>query len=134
MPGYGIVRFDKTNRTITMENWPRYADPSDSLRAVQYEGWPKTIRMEDNYGREAQAYLPELQISGMTNPVVQVIDEQTLEVVYTLRINGTSFRPWVFSEGSYTVHVGDQDNENMQTLAGLQAGPQEDATVVEVAF
>ncbi len=134
MPGYGIVRFNKVDRTITMENWPRYANPAAPLRATQYEGWPKTISMEDNYGRQAVAYLPELRVSGITNPVVQVIEEASLETVYTLRINGDSFRPWVFSEGSYTVHIGDQDNENMQTLSGLAAAPLEDETVVEVAF
>ena len=41
MPGYGIVTLNKEERTITMECWPRYADPGNA--DGQYEGWPKTI-------------------------------------------------------------------------------------------
>ncbi|CAN0416705.1 unnamed protein product, partial [Laminaria digitata] len=134
MPGYGIVRFNKSDRTITMENWPRYADPMIADKATQYEGWPKTIGMEENYGRKAVAYLPELQISGMDNAVVQVVEDRTQEVVYTLRINGSNFQPKVFAQGSYTVHVGDQDNDNMQTLTGLQAGAMAASEPVLVSF
>ncbi len=134
MPGYGIVRFNKSDRTITMENWPRYANPMNPSEATQYEGWPKTIGMEENYGRAAVAYLPTLQISGMTNPVVQVIEDRTQDVVYTLRINGNTFRPKVFNTGTYTVHVGDQDNENMQTLSGLSANAASDNSEITVSF
>ena len=93
MPGYGIVRFNKPDRTITMECWPRYVDPANPDTGGQYSGWPRTIDMEDNYSREAEAYLPSLRFTGMENPVVQVIDEADGEVVYTLRIKGTGFRP-----------------------------------------
>ena len=134
MPGYGIVRFNKTDRSITMENWPRYADPTDPEKAIQYEGWPKTISMEDNYGREANAFLPELQISGMLDPVVQVVEESTGQIVYTLRINGDSFRPKVFADGRYTILVGDQDSDNMQTFSGLEANSSEENGVLEVRF
>jgi len=44
----------------------------------------------------------------MTDPLVQVIDESNGEVVYTLRIRGTTFRPKVFAEGRYRVKVGEQ--------------------------
>jgi len=39
--GYGLVVFDKEKKQITLNCWPRYADP---LREdTQYEGWPVTI-------------------------------------------------------------------------------------------
>ncbi len=131
MPGYGIVRFNKRDRTITMENWPRHSDPTDPNKAVQYEGWPKTIEMEDNYGRKAVAYLPTINVAGLENPVVQVVEEGTDEVLYTLRIKGTSFKPKVFAEGSYTVHVGDQDAGNMQTVSGISTS---DSEAIVVSF
>ena len=134
MPGYGIVRFNKTHRTITMENWPRYANPMNPEEATQYEGWPKTINMQDNYGRAATAYLPELNIAGMSDPVVQIIEEKTGEVVYTLRIQGNTFRPKVFAQGNYTVRVGDQDSDEMQTLTGIQAGSLSDNATLDVVF
>ena len=134
MPGYGIVRFNKTDRTITMENWPRYADPENPSTGSQYAGWPKTINMEENYGREATAFLPTLLFSGIEDPVVQVIDEQLDEILYTLRIKGTSFTPKVFAQGSYTVRAGNQDTDTMQELTGIrpaQAGSQEQ---IEINF
>ncbi len=48
MPGYGIVKLNKSDRTITMECWPRYADPADPNTGSQYPGWPKTIKLGEN--------------------------------------------------------------------------------------
>ncbi len=48
MPGYGIVKLNKSDRTITMQCWPRYADPTDPNTGSQYPGWPKTIKLGEN--------------------------------------------------------------------------------------
>jgi len=89
--------------------------------AEQYPGWPRTIKQEDNYGRKAVAYLPTIQVRGMKNPVVQVIDESNQKIVYTLRINGTSYRPKVFKTGMYTVKIGEPGTDKMKTLKGLRS-------------
>ena len=104
--GFGIVRFHKPNREITFECWSRNVNV-ESDQAQQYPGWPKTIQQEDNYGRAAVAWLPTLEFEGEQNPVVQVIDEANDEVVYTLRVNGNTFRPKVFKEGLYTLRVSE---------------------------
>lgn len=116
--GYSIVRFNKANRMITLETWPRYVDPK---AGQQYEGWPITIKQNDNYGRKAVAYLPTLKFSGMAGPVVQVIEEATGEVIYTLRIRGSEFRPKVFAKGKYTVSVGEPGTSGFKTLAGIES-------------
>lgn len=103
--GFGVVRFNKHTREITFECWPRSVDVTDP-DAKQYPGWPKTIKQQDNYGRKALAYLPTLEIKNTLNPVVQVIDESNNEVLYTLRINGQTFRPKVFHHGTYTINIG----------------------------
>jgi hypothetical protein len=103
--GYGIVTFDKAQRDITIECWPRYADPEDPATGEQYKGWPITVAQQDNYGRKAAGYLPTLEIQGAKKPVVQIINEKSGEVEYTLRINGNSFQPKVFEESTYTVMV-----------------------------
>ena len=131
--GYGLVRFNTVTRTITMECWPRGVDVTQR-DARQYKGWPVTINQLDNYGREPIAYLPEIRVTGMENPVVRVVYEATGELVYTLRIRGTTFKPKVFKDGLYTVHIGEQPG-GMKTFTGLDA--QEDATdreVLEVTF
>ncbi|MCL4195790.1 MAG: hypothetical protein KJZ87_28900, partial [Thermoguttaceae bacterium] len=119
--GFGVVRFNKPDRTITMECWPRNVDVADP-QARQYPGWPKTIHQLDNYGRKAAAYLPTLKIDGMDNAVVQVIDEAQGEIVYTLRIQGREFRPKVFHDGTYTIRVGDQDKRTRE-IKGVKALP-----------
>ena len=134
MPGYGIVRFNKSDRTITMENWPRYADPTDASSGGQYEGWPKTISMEDNYGRSAVAYLPTLELTGITNPVVQIVEEATGQIVYTLRISESTFRPKVFSPGLYTVRVTDGDLNVAQVYPGVNSISEEQTEILSVSF
>jgi hypothetical protein len=130
-PGYGIVKFEKDERRITLECWPRYADPATDS---PYPGWPVKISQADNYGRKAVAYLPTIEVTGMTNPVVQVIDEAGKEIVYTLRINGTTFRPKVFRAGTYTIRVGEPNTDKMRTLAGVQSIGADAKEVIEISF
>jgi len=118
--GFGVVRFKKSSREITMECWPRNVDVTDA-GTKQYAGWPRTISQIDNYGRKAAGYLPVLNIKGALNPVVQVIDESNDEIVYTLRILGSSFRPKVFKAGQYTVKVG--EGKAMKVLTGMASLP-----------
>jgi hypothetical protein len=123
--GFGVVRFHKPDRTMTIECWPRNVDIT-AADTQQYPGWPKTIHQLDNYGRKAVAYLPTLKIRGMENAVVQVVDESHGDIVYTLRIKGTEFRPKVFARGTYTVRVGEQP-DRMKELTGIRAlSPQEE--------
>lgn len=102
MPGFGIVRLKKDTRQIVVECWPRYDGP-------QYPGWPRTIDQTDNYGKKIVGYLPEIQCGDVKDPVVQVIDDKSNEVLYTLRIQGSKFKPWVFDSGVYRVRVFDPD-------------------------
>ena len=127
--GFGVVRFRKSDRTIRMECWPRMVDVNKP-DAKQFDGWPVTIRQEDNYGRMPIAYLPALDLSGREDAVVQVVDEATGEVVYTLRVNGATFRPKVFRAGTYTVHIGEGDGR--RTLKGVQSVPEKDSSVLQV--
>ena len=117
--GFGVVKFNKKTRQITMECWPRNVDIT-APNVKQYPGWPRTIQQTDNYERKPVAYLPTIEVEGMTNPVVQLIDESNGEIVYTLRINGKSFRPNVFKIEKYTVRIGQQGTDQMKTLMGIQ--------------
>ncbi len=42
----------------------------------------------------------------MNDPVVQVIEEGSKEILYTIRIQGNTFLPKVYSNGKYTVKAG----------------------------
>ncbi len=129
MPGYGIVRINKDPRTYTVECWPRFANPD---KDKQYKGWPKTITQQQNYGRKAYGYLPSLLVESMTDPVVQVYNEETADVVYTLRIKGTRFKPKVFEMGTYTIKVSDPENQKMVEIKSLQPGPSNETKILKV--
>lgn len=132
-PGYGIVRFKKARRIMTLECWPRWQNPTVP-DAQQYPGWPITVTQDDNYGRKPAGYLPTLNITGAENPVVQVIDESNGEIQYTLRILGTSYRPKVFKAGTYTIVVSEPDAGRKQTLTGVKSLPAEDKTAIDVTL
>ena len=117
--GYGLVFFDKHARTMRYEVWPRMVDVK--AWAQPYEGWPVTRTQQDNTAAP-RAWLPTVVVSGAEHPVVQVVDEATGDVVYTLRIRGQRFTPKVFKPGTYTVHVSGQPGPT-KTLSGLVATP-----------
>lgn len=118
--GYGIARFDKKKRTITFECWPRFSDAKQGDKA-QFPGWPITVAMDANDGRKVSGHLPELIFTGAANPVVQVIEEATGNILYTVRIQGDRFRPRVYAAGNYTVKIG-REKPDAKTITGLEAG------------
>ncbi len=115
--GFGIVRFDKRNRQITFECWPRFASVDDGDSA-QYSGWPITINYRDNDGRQPIGQLPELVFAEAERPVVQVIEEATGEILYTVRADSNRFKPPVYGTGTYQVKVGIA-KPNLKSIAGL---------------
>jgi alkaline phosphatase D len=118
--GLGVVRFDKRSRSITIECWPYLADVT--RKGTQMPGWPVTVGMLDNYARKPAAYLPTLNVSGVKDPVVQIVDEANDEIVYTLRIAGQSWRPHVFAPGRYTVRVSEPETRRERVVKGVIAG------------
>jgi len=131
VPGYGIVRLDRESREIELEAWPRWVDPSIP-GAAQYPGWPIRVTQGDQYDRDAVAWLPELVVTGMIDPVVHVVEERNGEVAYTLRIVGDRFRPRVFTAGgTYTLIVGEPGTDRLTTLEGISPDSNRNA-IIEV--
>ncbi|MCB0632507.1 MAG: alkaline phosphatase D family protein [Saprospiraceae bacterium] len=116
--GYGLVTFDKQARTIKTDCFRRFADPSG--KDAQYPGWPMTISQEENFGKEAMAWLPTLQVEGNTLPVLKIFDEDQ-ELVYALRLTAGSFRPKVFKKGKYRLHLSVPETGWEQTFDKIKA-------------
>ncbi|MBI4624265.1 MAG: alkaline phosphatase D family protein [Verrucomicrobia bacterium] len=129
--GYGVARFDKKARTITVECWPLLADPTRA--GTQFAGWPVVVPQLDNYARAASAYLPELSIRGAAKPVVEVVEESTGESLYILRLPAPKWRPHVFAPGVYTVRITEPETGKRREMKGLTAVKQNDATL-EIAL
>jgi hypothetical protein len=128
--GYGIVRFNKQDRTITFECWPRFADVRDG-DAAQFPGWPVTIGMEENDGRRPVGWLPMLVVEGSDTPVIQVVEEATGEVLYTVRSGTNRFRPPVYVAGKYTINVG-RDRPEGRTIEGVEPRPKNDEATIGI--
>jgi hypothetical protein len=112
--GYGLVRFNKRAREVTIECWPRFS------RGVQFAGWPMTVKIDDNDGRRPVAWLPELIVEGTEHPVVQVLSEADGEILYTIRAAKNRLQPPAYSLGSFTVKIG-RDRPDAISLTGLKA-------------
>jgi len=120
--GYGIIRFNKTERIMTIECWPRYVNPAKNPGG-QYDGWPITVQQDANYGRKAAGHLPEITISGLDKPVIQVYNETSNALEYAVRINSRQFKPKIFdAEATYRLMVGEPDQERWKEFNGLSPG------------
>jgi len=117
--GYGLARFDKTTRSVVFECWPRFAKVEDG-DGGQFPGWPMEFDMMENDGRKPVGYLPELVFSGVKDPVVQVVNEQTGEILYTVRASGSRFKAKVYSDAPHTVKVG-ADRPSSKVIKGLKS-------------
>ena len=131
--GFGIVKFNKKTRKITIECWPRNVDITDA-HSKQYPGWPRTIHQLDNYARQPMGYLPTLHVSGMSNPVIQIVDEETGAVVYTLRIGGNEFQPMVFKQGPHTIRIGEPGTTRFTVLTSIEPLKSGEVRTLEVSF
>jgi hypothetical protein len=129
--GFGIVRFRKKSREIGMECWPRFVDVTKP-GATQYEGWPITVTQEDNYARPGLAWLPTAKVN-VDNPVVQVIDESSGEVVYTIRIKGREWTPKAFRLGPHIIRVG-TGKDDWKEFKGVPATEEMPKDAIEVRF
>ncbi len=115
--GFGIARFNKKDRTITFEAWPRFANVADG-DAAQFPGWPITVNMSDNDGRQPVGYLRPVLVKGIEKPVVQLKHQETGEVVYTIRSETNRIRLPVYSPGQYSLSLG-SDTASQRTVTGL---------------
>jgi len=118
--GYGIITINRLTRDIKLENWPRNVDPTQS-GARPYPGWPVLLNQKDNYKPVVFDYLPLLVVKGMENPVIQVIETSSNEMVYILRLTSGTFKPPVYQKGTYSITIGDPDDE-FRTIKKLVPG------------
>ena len=116
--GIGMVRFDKRKRTIRVECWPMQADPTQ--QGTQWPGWPVEIKMLDNYARKTTGHLPPLAITGVKQPLIEVSDAASGELVYALRTTEPNFRPHVFAAGKYHVRVSDPESGKSSEVRNLE--------------
>ena len=112
-PGFGVVEFDKTARTITLTNYARWTDLSQP-GAAPYPGWPITIEESKNglNGARFELTLPET-LEG----AVEVFRSGESTPVLAWRLPAATNRLRVWAPGEYTVRAG------KRSFAKLKAEP-----------
>ncbi|MEM9857556.1 MAG: metallophosphoesterase family protein [Bacteroidota bacterium] len=98
--GIGVVRFNKSKRTVTFECWPRKVDITE---ANQFYGWPVTVNQLDNNQVIDGYQLPHL-ILDVSDAVVSVYD-QSKQLISSLRIKGNTYQPEVRKKGLYDISI-----------------------------
>jgi hypothetical protein len=114
-PGYGIIELDKTTHKITAANWARWTDPSQP-GAKPVHGWPLTIDQFAN-GMPSKHTLAPVDVPDRA--IVQVVDDSTKEVLYTVRSHGTKFTAGVPKPGKYSVRILADNGKVVRTKSGL---------------
>ncbi|MCC5929967.1 MAG: alkaline phosphatase D family protein [Cyclobacteriaceae bacterium] len=132
--GYGIIKFNKKEREISIANWPRQENPQKA-DAKPYSGWPVIIKQEDNYGRQPKAWLPALTFEGLAMPpVVRIYHDKTGDLVYAIRAHEFTFKPWVFEKGSYRIETGEPGTADWRVLNNINSIDPESSDVIEITF
>ena len=116
--GFGIVTFNHKTRDITTDCFKFLANVEHPGAGDEFPGWPMTINQRDNYGREAVDYLPEIHVNKPDQ--LLTLNDSEGNLVYVIRINGTTFRPKVFRKGTYSVIIG--EGAEAEKIDGIQSG------------
>ncbi len=128
--GFGLVTFDKNERTINMDAWRFKADVENPNPVRdQFPGWPKKISQFDNLGQGANNILPEITVNK-TNQLIQIDNEKTGELVNIYRMNGNKIQPALFEKGIFTLKIG--EGENSKVLTGIASQPDKNGTSLSV--
>ncbi|KKM97873.1 hypothetical protein LCGC14_1163670 [marine sediment metagenome] len=126
--GFGMVTFDQTERTIKMEAFRFLADIDRDSEENCFPGWPLTINQMDNDGRRPFGYLPRLQLKR-SDQILKIINEDTEELVLSMRIKGNSFIPAIFDLAKYTLIIGEAEHEKTMTGIEISSDPNSVITV-----
>lgn len=109
--GYGLVRFNKKTGKTVFEGWGRFTNIEAG--EGQFPGWPIEFNCRDNDGRTVSHHLPEMTFE-QDRPVIQVIEEKTGEILYTIRFRDNKVTLPVYAEGTYTIKVGDNKPDQVK--------------------
>jgi hypothetical protein len=105
-PGYSIITYEMETNEIELAVWPRW----EGKLGQPFEDWPVRIHKLDNYGKTTTGYVGQYELEKES--VVQVINDDTDEIIYTVRPNTNFFIPKVFDNSiNYRVNIINGEGE-----------------------
>jgi alkaline phosphatase D len=128
--GFGLVTFDQKERVIDIDAWRFKADVENPNPVRdQFPGWPFEISLFDNLGMGAENVLPAINVNR-PNQLIQVWNEETDEVEQVYRMKGTTVQPRLHEAGTFTVIIG--EGENQEKITGLKSQVKSNAQTISV--
>jgi hypothetical protein len=128
--GAGYVQVDAGGRRRVIYN----RIDCSGKRPKSYPGWPISCKYSAAYNRNHVGYLPAVEIMGRSNAVVQVINENSGKLVYSVRSSGTVLLPHVFEVGHYRLNAGEPELGLKRSFTGLTPGSSEKTDAIRVAL
>ena len=113
--GFGYVIFDQKNRNISAHSFRFLTKEQDKKKRGEFEGWPKTINILDNYMANSKFKLPTIQIKGCSNALIE-IHKKNSDLESVVRIKGSIFGPRVSAPGEYRVTITDAKDLKKEQL------------------
>lgn len=101
--GFAYLEYDTDKRTIYCDAIRFLSNPEQAESDNRFPGWPLTIKQLENDGRNIFGYLPVLHFTKTENPVIRVDNAINDELLYSLRISGRIFSPFVYENGIYSI-------------------------------
>lgn len=128
--GYSIITLDPESRDITCNAIRFLADANHLKPEDSFPGWPVTVNQFDNAGLNRTGDTISVQSSGILNPVLLVYDDETKELLLSVRMKGDTFSGIVDGSGKYNLKIGDPETDRWETVTGITAGEMETKPVV----
>jgi hypothetical protein len=73
-------------------------------------------------------------LQGIENPVVQVSNQETGELIYSIRISTSNFKPKVFEKGKYEVSIMNPEDGHIKVIDDLDSILPDDNKTLTVSF
>ncbi|WP_010521582.1 metallophosphoesterase family protein [Aquimarina agarivorans] len=115
--GFGVIRYQKNDRKITFECWPRNVDITNP-KSKQYKGWPVTINQMDNFNITNGYELPTFKLTKK-NQVVTIYNEAN-ELVSSIRVKGDEYQPKTYIKGNFKVVIGEGNSLKTYHVTAFQ--------------
>ena len=128
--GFGMITFDKDERTIKMDAWRFQADVENPNPVRdQFPGWPHTISQFDNFGKGTVNLLPMVEVNK-PNQLIEVRKTSNNALIRIFRMKGNSFQVGLHHPGTFDIKVG--EGENVKEFKGLSTQEGENPEKISV--
>jgi len=128
--GFGMITFDKDERTIKMDAWRFQADVENPNPVRdQFPGWPHTISQFDNFGKGTVNLLPMVEVNK-PNQLIEVRKTSNNALIRIFRMKGNSFQVGLHHPGTFDIKVG--EGENVKEIKGLSTQEGENPEKISV--